>query len=89
MQEPSLTWAVREEERRRLARLLEQELGQSLNLLLAQASAYHAALPPSVAQTIRTLTTMAGQAQADLHDLVAALHPTALNSCLHFHTSTG
>ena len=71
--------AVREEERRRLARLLEKGLSQSLNLLLAQASVYHAALSPSVAQAIRTLTTMAAQAQTDLHDLLAALHPTTLH----------
>jgi signal transduction histidine kinase/DNA-binding CsgD family transcriptional regulator len=75
---PTLPVAVREEERRHLARLLEKRLGQSLNLLLAQANAYHTALPPSAAQAVRTLTAMAGRTLADLHDLVADLDPTAL-----------
>ena len=73
--------AVREEERRHLARLLEEELGQSLNLLLAQANAYHAALSPSAVQArqaLGTLTAMAGHALTDLHDLVADLNPTTL-----------
>jgi signal transduction histidine kinase/DNA-binding CsgD family transcriptional regulator len=80
---PSLSpFAVREEERRRLARLLEERLAQPLNLLLAQANAYHAALSPSDAQArqaTRTLATMAARALADLHDLVAGLNPSDLH----------
>jgi signal transduction histidine kinase/DNA-binding CsgD family transcriptional regulator len=80
MEKTSLTspMVIREEERRRLARLLEEGLGQSLNLLLAQANAYHAALAPPSTQTrqaIHTLTTMAGQALTTLQDLVADLNP--------------
>ena len=72
---------IREQERRRLARLLEKRLGQPLNLLLEQANAYHAALPPAAAQArpaVRTLAAMAGRALADLHDLEADLAPTDL-----------
>jgi signal transduction histidine kinase len=83
MKEPSLTLpvAVREEERRRLARLLEERLGQSLNLLLAQANAYHAALSSSTMQARKathTLAGMIGRALTDLRDLAADLAPNDL-----------
>ena len=74
--------AIREEERRRLARLLEKRLGRPLNLLLEQANAYHAALPPAAAQArpaVRTLAAMAGRALTDLYDLEADLAPTDLD----------
>lgn len=72
---------VREEERRRLACVLDAGLAPSLNLLLAQVNAYYAALPPSAVQArqaTRTLAAMAGRALADLHDLVADLNPSDL-----------
>jgi len=74
--------AVREEERRRLARLLEQRLGQSLNVLLAQANAYHAALsrsPGHARQATRTLAEVAARALADLRDLMADLNPSDID----------
>jgi signal transduction histidine kinase/DNA-binding CsgD family transcriptional regulator len=84
MKEPSLTSlaAVREEERRRLTHLLEQRLGAPLNLLLAQANAYHAALSPSAPQArkaTQALAAMTARALADLHDLLADLHPGDLH----------
>ena len=53
---PTSPLAAREEERRRLERVLEGKLGQSLNLLLAQANAYHAALPRSATKPDRRPT---------------------------------
>ncbi|HET91981.1 MAG TPA: hypothetical protein ENN99_14770 [Chloroflexi bacterium] len=53
----------REQERRRLARRLEEGPGQSLSLLLAQASAYQAALPPEAAQARQALHTLIGMTQ--------------------------
>ncbi len=80
MNDSAPTFAIREKERRRLARLLETRLGQSLNLLLEQANAYQAALPPAARArpAIRALAAMAGRALADLYDLEADLAPTDL-----------
>jgi signal transduction histidine kinase/DNA-binding CsgD family transcriptional regulator len=78
MKELSLTLsiAIREEERRRLARLLDEGLGQAINLLLAQANAYSAA---QNRQAARTLSGMATRALNDLRDLVADLDPNDLH----------
>jgi signal transduction histidine kinase/DNA-binding CsgD family transcriptional regulator len=76
------TWAAREEERRRLAQMLRGRLGQSLNLLLAQANAYQVALSPSAGPgygAARTLAEMTARALADLHDLAADLDPGDLD----------
>ena len=73
---PGLT--VREEERRRLARVLERRLGQPLNLLLEQANAYQAAAAQA-RPAIRTLAAMTARLLADLHDLQADLAPTDLH----------
>jgi signal transduction histidine kinase/DNA-binding CsgD family transcriptional regulator len=73
--------ATREEERRRLARLLEERLGSALSLLLAQANAYQAALSSSAVQTrqtTQTLAAMAARSLAELHDLIAGLYPSDL-----------
>lgn len=72
---PTFAIAIREEERRRLARLLDEGLGQSLNLLLAQANAYGAAQNP---QAARTLAGMATRALDDLRDLITDLDPDDL-----------
>ncbi len=72
----------REHERRRLARLLKGGPEQSLNLLLAQASAYHTALPPAAAQArqaLHTLVTMTAHSLAELRDLIADLDPRELS----------
>jgi signal transduction histidine kinase/DNA-binding CsgD family transcriptional regulator len=74
---------IREEERRRLARLLEARLGGALNLLLAQASAYHAAVSTAVSaaqarQMAQALSAMAARALTDLQDLAADLDPGEL-----------
>jgi two-component system NarL family sensor kinase len=72
--------AIREDERRRLARSLEDGLGQRLSLLVAQARTYQVALssPAQARQATRTLATMAAHALDDLHDLVADLRPSDL-----------
>ena len=75
---PTLATAIREEERRRLVRLLQERLGASLNLLLAQANAYHVALSPLSPQArkaTQALAAMSARALYDLHDLAADLHP--------------
>ena len=53
--------AIREDERRHLARSLDERLGQRLNLLVAQAGAYQVALssPAQARQAMRTLTSVA------------------------------
>ena len=69
---------AREDERRRMARLLDERLGQSLNLLLSQANVYQAALSSAAAparQATRTLAAMAARALTDLRDLAADLDP--------------
>ena len=72
--------AIREDERRHLARSLDERLGQRLNLLVAQAGAYQVALssPAQARQAMRTLTSVAAYALDDLHDLVADLSPSDL-----------
>jgi signal transduction histidine kinase/DNA-binding CsgD family transcriptional regulator len=72
--------AIREDERRHLARALEARLGQRLGLLVAQAGAYQAALssPTQARQAMRTLIAAGGSALDDLHDLVADLSPSDL-----------
>ena len=80
MNKPSSTStaAIREEERRRMVRILQERLGASLNLLLAQANAYHAALSPLSPQArkaTQALAAMSARALYDLHDLAADLHP--------------
>ncbi len=75
MSEPFPT-VVREKERRRLARLLDEGLSQSLNLLLAQANAYGTA---QTRQAAHTLAGMAARALDDLRDLVVDLAPDDLD----------
>lgn len=78
---PTSAVAIREQERRRLVRLLQARLGGSLNLLMMQTNTYHAALPPAAAQArtvIRSLAGMTARALADLHDLLADLNPSDL-----------
>ena len=80
--DPMSTVTGRDQERRRLARILEARLNGTLNLLLAQANAYRAALscPTSHARNaIDTLAGMAARALTDLQDLVDELAPTALD----------
>jgi DNA-binding CsgD family transcriptional regulator len=78
---PTLSATVREQERRRLARLLEERLGGALNLLVAQANTYAAALTRAPAQArgaTQTLARMAARALSDLRDLAADLYPSEL-----------
>jgi signal transduction histidine kinase/DNA-binding CsgD family transcriptional regulator len=70
------TTSVREEERRRMARLLKERLGRSLAVLVEQTNAYRAARTLSAAQAIRALESVAqmvGRAQGDLEDVMAGL----------------
>ena len=79
---PTSPAAIREQERQRTARLLDKRLGGSLNLLLAQANAYHAALPPSAVQArkaIQTLIGMTARALTGLQDLASDLNPSDLH----------
>jgi signal transduction histidine kinase/DNA-binding CsgD family transcriptional regulator len=72
--------AIREDERRRLARVLEERLGQRLGLLVAQVGAYQSALssPARVGQAMRTLSAVGADALDGLHDLVSDLSPSDL-----------
>lgn len=70
---PTLSVAVREEERRRLARLLEERLGRSLSSLVEQANVYRAAQPAQARRAIETLVRMASRALTDLHALMSDL----------------
>ena len=75
MEKPLSRLAVRTEERRRLARTLEKELGQSLGLIAEQADAYRAApLSPAQARAaFDALSGMIARALIGLTDLVADL----------------
>jgi len=76
---PTLSVAVREEERRRLARLLEERLGRSLGSLVEQANVYRAAQPAQTRRAVETLARMAGRALTDLHALVSELGSSDLD----------
>ena len=70
------TTSVREEERRRLARLLKERMGRSITVLVEQTNAYRAARTLSAAQAARALeivAQMAGRALSDLEEVVADL----------------
>jgi signal transduction histidine kinase/DNA-binding CsgD family transcriptional regulator len=66
---------VRDQERQRLIQLLEERLAGSLNLILAQSTAFRSAYVRSAAQAhaFDTLIGMAARAQGDFRDLVADL----------------
>lgn len=83
MDKPAIPPSPREQERRRLARHLQARLG-SLNLLLAQANAYRAALaqaagPAQAFGGMEALAAMAAHALNDLQDMVVDLAPTDLD----------
>jgi signal transduction histidine kinase/DNA-binding CsgD family transcriptional regulator len=68
---PALSVAVREQERRRFARLLQERLGRSLSVLVEQANVYRAAQPAQARRAVETLARMAGRVLADLRALAA------------------
>jgi signal transduction histidine kinase/DNA-binding CsgD family transcriptional regulator len=74
--------SLREEERRRMASLLEKRLGQSLKLLQEQANVYQASLAPggmSSYQAVQILAGMVGRVLAEFNDLAADLDPIDLD----------
>jgi serine/threonine protein kinase/DNA-binding CsgD family transcriptional regulator len=74
--------AAVEAERRRLARMLRDEVMASLNLLMTQANAYERAL--STNATVRTafsmMTHLSRQVIQQIRDLEANLHPSTLET---------
>ena len=73
--------SLREEERRRMASLLEKRLGQALRLLLEQANVYKISLAPggmSSYQAVQILAGMVGRVLAEFNDLSADLDPIDL-----------
>ena len=74
--------AVIEAERRRLAGLLESDVIESLNLLLAQANVYERTLAvnPTTRLAISVLASLARQAIQQARDLEASLRPTILET---------
>ncbi len=71
-----------EAERRRLARLLQGGVIESLNLLLSQVNAYEVSLGgnPQVRLALNLLTTLARQTLQQVRDLEARLHPAVLEN---------
>jgi signal transduction histidine kinase len=76
------TAAAVEAERRRLAGLLQSNVVEPLNLLLAQANVYEQSLSanPTARMAVSVLTSLARQALQQARDLEANLHPTALET---------
>lgn len=81
-QETASLTALIEEERCRIAALLEQQIVEPLNLLLAQASAYEQAFgaQPQTRLALSVLVSLARQAIQQARDLESALHPTTLET---------
>jgi signal transduction histidine kinase len=76
------TVAAVEEERRRLAGLLQGSVVEPLNLLLSQASAYEQTLGanPTARMAVSVLTSLARQVLQQVRDLETNLHPTTLET---------
>jgi signal transduction histidine kinase len=76
------TAAAVEAERRRLAGLLQTNVIESLNLLLAQANAYEQTLSanPTARMAVSVLASLARQIVQEVRDLEANLHPTILEA---------
>jgi glucose-6-phosphate-specific signal transduction histidine kinase len=70
-----------EAERRRVAGELEQSLGSSLSLLLAQAGMYEQSLAnnPTARMAVAVLASLARQSLQQLRDIIANLNPAILN----------
>jgi DNA-binding NarL/FixJ family response regulator len=71
-----------EAERRRLAGLLQRDVVEPLNLLLAQAKAYEGGLGanPQASMALSVLASLARQALQQVRDLESGLHPTTLEA---------
>jgi signal transduction histidine kinase/DNA-binding CsgD family transcriptional regulator len=76
------TTAAVEAERRHLAGLLQRDVVEPLNLLLAQAKAYEGGLGgnPQARMALSVLTSLARQALQQVRDLESHLHPTTLEA---------
>ena len=76
------TVAAVEEERRRLAGLLQGSVVEPLNLLLSQAGAYEQTLGanPTARMAVSVLTSLARQVLQQVRDLETNLHPTTLQT---------
>lgn len=74
--------AVLEAERRRLAKRLQEQIIEPLNLLLSQAAAYQQSLAsnPQARMALSVLTTLVRQTLQQTRDLESDLHPAVLES---------
>jgi signal transduction histidine kinase/DNA-binding CsgD family transcriptional regulator len=75
MREQPTDWSARDQERRDLARLLQEQLEPALLLLVEQARTYQAVLPagPQATNALNVLASMAAGALSRLQGLVADL----------------
>jgi two-component system, NarL family, sensor histidine kinase UhpB len=74
-----LVLRAQEEERRRLARDLHDEVNQALTAILLRLEALSQAAPPELAQELGELKRLVNQAMSELLQLARQLRPTALD----------
>jgi two-component system sensor histidine kinase UhpB len=74
-----LVLRAQEEERRRLARDLHDEVNQALTAILLRLEALSQAAPPELAEELTELKRLVNQAMSELLQLARQLRPTALD----------
>jgi two-component system sensor histidine kinase UhpB len=74
-----LVLRAQEEERRRLARDLHDEVNQALTAILLRLEALSQAAPPELSQELSELKRLVNQAMSELLQLARQLRPTALD----------
>src|SRR5205807_398525 len=74
-----LAMRAQEEERRRLARDLHDEVNQALTAILLRLEALGRAAPPALGEEVGELKRLVNQAMGELLQLARQLRPTALD----------
>src|SRR5205807_2576839 len=74
-----LVLRAQEEERRRLARDLHDEVNQSLTAILLRLEALHLSAPPGTEEALAELKRLVNQAMDELLRLARQLRPAALD----------
>ena len=70
---------AQEEERRRIARELHDQMGQDLTTLNLRLKSLHEAAPPKLQELVRPLQELASQTARDLHRVALELRPPVLD----------